>query len=79
MNPLLERINAIVETPFISLESCLEHYRAVLPARVGAYHQEEDGCSREMSGSYHWVAMRRFFTPDEVWVERSVELLSPAF
>lgn len=40
---LLERINAIVETPFASIEACLAHYRTVLPKRVGSYHQEEVG------------------------------------
>ena len=43
MNSLLERINTVVEKPFVSLEACLDHYRTVLPARVRAYHQEEVG------------------------------------
>ena len=42
-NTLLERINSLIETPFTSLEACLEHYRNVLPERVGTYHQEEVG------------------------------------
>jgi len=40
---LLQCVNAIVETPFASLEACLTHYRDVLPRRVGDYHQEEVG------------------------------------
>jgi hypothetical protein len=40
---LLQRVNALVETPFSSLEACLAHYRDVLPGRVGDYHQEEVG------------------------------------
>lgn len=40
---LLERINALVESPFESLEACLTHYQDVLPKRVGEYHQEEVG------------------------------------
>jgi len=42
-SPILARINALVETPFVSLEACLTHYRRVLPTRVGTYHQEEVG------------------------------------
>ena len=40
---LLQRLNAIVETPFASLDGCLAHFRRVLPERVGDYHQEEVG------------------------------------
>jgi hypothetical protein len=40
---LLQCVNAIVETPFVSLDACLTHYRYVLPRRVGDYHQEEVG------------------------------------
>lgn len=39
-NILLNRINALVENPFDSLEACLTHYQSVLPGRVGDYHQE---------------------------------------
>ncbi|MEX0330610.1 MAG: heparinase II/III family protein [Puniceicoccaceae bacterium] len=40
---LLQRLNALVETPFGDLEACLEHYRKHFPKRVGKYHQEEVG------------------------------------
>jgi hypothetical protein len=38
----------------------------------------EDGYSREMSGSYHWVAMRSFFSFYEVACNNSFEHLFPA-
>ena len=40
---LLRDLNALLESPFSSLEACLAHYRDVLPDRVGDYHQEEVG------------------------------------
>jgi hypothetical protein len=43
MSRLLENINRISGNPFQDLDACLEHFRAVLPERVGDYHQEEVG------------------------------------
>ncbi|MEZ5278446.1 MAG: heparinase II/III family protein [Opitutaceae bacterium] len=40
---LEQRLNALLESPFASLDACLAHYREVLPKRVGDYHQEEVG------------------------------------
>lgn len=40
---ILERLNAIMESPFCDLEGCLAFYREALPRRVGRYHQEEVG------------------------------------
>ena len=37
----------------------------------------EDGYSREMSGSYHWVAMRSFFTFYEVACNNGYEAPLP--
>ena len=40
---LLAKINAVVSTPFASLEELLAFYQEQLPKRVGTYHQEEVG------------------------------------
>jgi len=40
---LLREINERVTRPFRDLTACLEHFRSVMPERIGDYHQEEVG------------------------------------
>jgi hypothetical protein len=40
---LLNQVNALLDTPFASLEACHQFYGKELPQRVGDYHQEEVG------------------------------------